>query len=253
MALVGHNGAGKSSALLAAAGLIPLKGAGRVTLHGEDVHAAARRRPKWLRAQVGVALQFPERSFFHATVREEIGFTSKRLGRSRDEVDMGIRHALLLAGLAEETLERSPFSLSGGEKRRVALACAVAHRPSALLLDEPEAGLDIIGMSSVRSLILAFAAEGGAVLAATHDVAWSLSWANRVIVLRGGRQAIDLEIDEAPHAQIADVLGEHLPDRGAWARLSARLQAGGVSLSLPYRDEGAFLNALKDRLGGGRV
>lgn len=251
VALIGHNGAGKSTALLVAGGLVAPIGEGKVTLEGAVVHEAARRRPHWLRARVGIALQFPERSFFQTRVGDEIGFTSRCLGYSRDRVEEGVRRALALVGLNGEILDRSPFGLSGGEKRKVALACAVAHNPSLLLLDEPDAGLDREGMASVRALISEYAASGGALLVATHDVAWALTWATRCIVLHEGRLATDIKVESVGDDVIAGALSDYLPDRGAWGRLVAGARRVGVRLPSPYRDEAAFLAALEKRLGGG--
>lgn len=224
-----------------------------MTFEGQSVQLAARKRPQWLRRRIGITLQFPERSFFQTVVRAEIEFTSRSLRLPQDETEKGVRRALDLVGLEHGILERSPFSLSGGEKRRLAIACALAHGPSLLLLDEPEVGLDRRGVERVRRLISSFTAEGGALVAAVHDVGWALSWADRVITLRHGTVTADFAIEGAPLERIADELAEALPDRGAWARLSARAEQLGATLPLAYRDESGFLQALRERLGGGRA
>ena len=248
IALVGSSGAGKTTALLAAAGLVKPSG-GRVSLDGVDVGEAARKLPTRLRERVGLALQLPERSFFQATVREEIGFTLRRLGRSRGEQEAGIKRAVELLGLDEAILGRSPFSLSGGEKRKVALACAVAHGPSLLLLDEPEAGLDFEGMAAVRSFAGRYVGEGGTLLVSTHDVAWALSWATRFLVLEKGRLVADVRAGGTA-AELAKAIGRYLVDDGAWLELCAKAEAAGLAVPSPYRDVGAFLAFLEERLGG---
>lgn len=194
VACLGPSGAGKSTLLLAAAGLIPYTGTIRIA--GRSVREAARRDPKWFHAQVGLALQFPERSFFAATVRDELSFTARLLGRRRAQIERSIEESLALVGLSPTLLSASPFALSGGERRRLALATVVAHGPRLLLLDEPDSGLDWPGKLLVAALINRLKGEGKGVVVVTHDGEWAASFADRSLTLMRGRW-----VEERPAAE----------------------------------------------------
>jgi len=252
VALVGDNGAGKSTLLQLAAGVLEAS-AGEVWIAGRNVTKERRPWERSLRAQVGIAFQYPERGFFAATVREEVGFTPAVLGGSPTEVEEAVTWALSLVGLDAGYLARSPFRLSGGEKRRVALAGAVAHRPSLLLLDEPEAGMDQDGKRRIKGLIERMRAGGAAVVVATHDVAWALGWADRVILLDAGRVKAAWDVRTGLGEEAAELLKLYLWDLGLLHRLFREAVRRGADLRHPYKDAASFVEALCGALRAGKA
>lgn len=244
IALVGPNGSGKSTLLAACGGLLKITG-GRIELLGREVGRAGTRDARWLRAHVGIALQFPERGFFAATVREELLFTPRRVGKKGD-----LGAVLARVGLPAEILDRSPFSFSGGEKRRLALAAAVAHDPRLLLFDEPEAGLDDEGRQRVGALLREHALGGGAALVATHDVEGAVRWADRIVLLTGGRIQGEARAAEWERGEWPGWILPFLEDEGRAAAVQRAGKARGVDLPPPYRDPLEFLEALERQREG---
>ena len=189
-ALVGPTGAGKSTTVeLACALKFPL--AGSVTVGGIDTADRARRRA--LRAQIGYVSQFPARQLFAETVFDDVAFGPRNLGLAEDEVRARVHDALALVGLepAPAFLARSPFTLSGGQQRSVALAGVLALKTPVLVLDEPMAGLDPRGQARMRALIERLRARGTTLLMVTHNMDDVAELADRVVVLEGGRVVAD--------------------------------------------------------------
>lgn len=248
VALIGPSGSGKSTLLSVSAGLVQAS-AGSVMVAGRELASGKRGRmgvqEHWMRALVGVAFQFPERGFFAATVRDEVGFTPARLGWDAGSVRKAVESALSRVGLDESFADRSPFRLSGGEKRRVALAAAIAHRPKLVLLDEPEVGLDLEGSRQVENLIRALKEEGAAVVVATHDVGAALRWADRCLLLQRGRLTAVVETASGLSREGLGRLSPYLWDGGTLNRLQREGEERGVELSDPYKAPDAFLAALR--------
>lgn len=189
-ALVGRTGAGKSTTVeLACALKFPL--AGSVTVGGIDTADRARRRA--LRAQIGYVSQFPARQLFAETVFDDVAFGPRNLGLAEDEVRARVHDALALVGLepAPAFLARSPFTLSGGQQRSVALAGVLALKTPVLVLDEPMAGLDPHGQIRMRALIARLRAQGTTLLMVTHNMDDVAELADRVVVLECGRVVAD--------------------------------------------------------------
>ena len=184
IALVGPGGAGKSSLLEALAGLLDLT-QGSV-LWGDQT-------PEQLRGQIGIAFQFPERSFFAESVLAEVAYGAHNMGLSEADAEVRAKQALSLLGLPleESFLKRSPFELSGGEARRVALAAVASLKPSVWLLDEPTAGLDAGDAMIVGELIRREAARGCVVIVAGHDIDRFADWTDRWVVLDEGKVLFD--------------------------------------------------------------
>lgn len=173
VAVVGRSGAGKTTLLRTLAGELPPR-AGSVHVAG-----GAPRFP-----EVALADQFPERQFFATTVAEEVSFAARALGRAvRPE---GVREGLEGVGLDAAMASRSPWTLSVGEQRRVAIASLLVVEPRVLLLDEPTASLDGCGRADLGALVRAFRARGGTVVMAGHDWMWSLPLADRAWVVGAG-------------------------------------------------------------------
>jgi energy-coupling factor transporter ATP-binding protein EcfA2 len=184
IALVGPGGAGKSSLLEALAGLLDLeKGSVR---WGDGP-------PERLRGRIGIAFQFPERSFFAESVLAEVAYGARNQGLSVSEAESRAKTALKLLGFSDQEafLQRSPFELSGGEARRVALAAVAVLQPAAWLLDEPTAGLDAGDAKVVGRLIRTEAARGCVVIVAGHDVNRFADWTDRWVVLDEGKIVFD--------------------------------------------------------------
>lgn len=180
--VAGATGSGKSTLLRLASGLLS-PGAGEITLRGERLTPAA------ARGTVGMVFQNPEAQLFADTVLDDVGFGPRNLGKSVSEAAAVAREALETVGLDPEVLgQRSPFSLSGGQARRVAIAGVIAMHPRYLLLDEPSAGLDAAGRTHLHS-ILSRVRESSGVVVVSHDLDEMLPLCDRVLVLDGGRSA----------------------------------------------------------------
>ncbi len=194
--VIGHTGSGKSTLVQHLNGLLRPT-SGQVLLDGEDIWA----KPKQIRRvrfRVGMVFQYPEHQLFEETVRRDIAFGPKNMGLSDEEISRRVQKAASFAGIREELLDVSPFDLSGGQKRRVAIAGVMAMEPEILVLDEPTAGLDPRGREELLCQIRRFAVENGTtVLLVSHSMEDVAQAANKVLVMNGGRVAMF-----APTAQV---------------------------------------------------
>ena len=223
--LIGHTGSGKSTLIQHLNALLKPAG-GQVLVDGEDIHQPGRSLSA--RLKVGLVFQYPEYQLFEETVRKDVGFGPRNLGLSDAEVDARVSEALRRVGLSEGDWEKSPFELSGGQKRRAAIAGVLAMRPEFLVLDEPAAGLDPAGRSSMRALVNSLHADGTTVLMVSHSMDDVATLCNRILVMNGGR----LEMDAAPaevFRQGERLRAMHLDLPGA-ARLRDKLNADGFDL-----------------------
>lgn len=178
----GNNGSGKSTLLRCLAGLAR-PSSGHVTIDGHD---AAVSRPK-----IGLAVQFPERALFERTAFDDLAFGPRNMGMPADEVKRQVESAVDAVGFGRELLGVSPRTLSHGQKRLLAIACAIAHGPGYLFLDEPAAGLDYQGRKTIIRLISELNSGGMTVVVATHDPAGMLDRCTRLVALDGGRVVVD--------------------------------------------------------------
>ena len=223
--LIGHTGSGKSTLIQHLNALLKPAG-GQVLVDGEDIHQPGRSLSA--RLKVGLVFQYPEYQLFEETVRKDVGFGPRNLGLSDAEVDARVSEALRRVGLSEGDWEKSPFELSGGQKRRAAIAGVLAMRPEFLVLDEPAAGLDPAGRSSMRALVNSLHADGTTVIMVSHSMDDVATLCNRILVMNGGR----LEMDAAPaevFRQGERLRAMHLDLPGA-ARLRDKLTADGFDL-----------------------
>ena len=167
--IIGHTGSGKSTFVQHLNGLLRPT-SGQVLLNGQDIWAEPK-KIRGVRFQVGMVFQYPEHQLFEDTVSKDIAFGPRNMGLSEQEVEERVRGAARAVGLAEELLEKSPFELSGGEKRRVAIAGVLAMKPEVLILDEPTAGLDPRGRDMILRLIAEYHRQTGAtVLLVSHSM-----------------------------------------------------------------------------------
>lgn len=180
--LIGHTGSGKSTLIQHLNGLLR-PSEGRVLLDGRDIWSDDT-KIRDVRFKVGLVFQYPEYQLFEETVEKDIAFGPTNMGLSADEVAERVREAARFVGIDEAELEKSPFELSGGQKRRVAIAGVIAMRPEVLILDEPTAGLDPRGRREILGRIMDYHRESGAtILLVTHSMEEAARYADRIIVL----------------------------------------------------------------------
>ncbi|AER66413.1 cobalt ABC transporter, ATPase subunit [Thermovirga lienii DSM 17291] len=185
VSVVGHTGSGKSTlAQHLNALLVPTKGKVEVDgiLVGDDT-----REHRKIRQRVGLIFQYPEQQLFEETVFAEVAFGPRNWGVSEEEIPVRVREALQAVGLDESFWERNPFQLSGGEKRRVAIASILSIRPRYLVLDEPTAGLDSKGRDELCSLLRQLKVSGTGIIHVTHDLELALEYSDKILVLESGK------------------------------------------------------------------
>lgn len=180
--IMGHTGSGKSTLVQMLNGLIKPH-SGQVLLNGKDIWEKPKEIKK-IRFQVGMVFQYPEYQLFEETVYKDIAFGPKNMGLSEAEIDTSVRRAARFVGLKDELLNKSPFDLSGGEKRRAAIAGVIAMDPEVLILDEPTAGLDPMGRDVLLSQIVQYHKERkNTVLMVSHSMEDLARIADRIIVM----------------------------------------------------------------------
>ena len=188
--LIGHTGSGKSTFVQHLNGLLE-PSSGSVLLDGVDINSSKRLKAQ-ARFSVGLVFQYPEYQLFEETVYKYIAFGSKNMKLGKQEIDERVREAAGFVGLPESVFERSPLELSGGQKRRVAIAGVIAMRPSVLVLDEPTAGLDPDGCRSILKNITDYRdATGATIILVSHSMEDVARIADRLIVFHGGSVAMD--------------------------------------------------------------
>lgn len=187
--LIGHTGSGKSTLIQHLNGLIRAT-SGRILYNGEDIYAKDYHM-KDLRSKVGLVFQYPEHQLFETDVFADVCFGPKNLGLDQEEVKKRARHALDLVGMDESFYEKSPFELSGGQKRRVAIAGVLAMRPQMMILDEPTAGLDPRGRDEILDQIGRLNREHGmTILLVSHSMEDVARLVDRIIVMNKGQVAL---------------------------------------------------------------
>ena len=190
LGIIGHTGSGKSTLIQHLNGLLKPT-SGEVLLGGENLHQS----PEFLhraRFRVGLVFQYPEYQLFEETVYRDIAFGPKNMGLDEAEIDRRVREAAELTGIEEADLNRSPFDLSGGQKRRAAIAGVIAMEPEVLILDEPTAGLDPQGSAEILDNLFAFRRKtGAAVVMVSHNMEEVARYAERILVMCGSRLAMD--------------------------------------------------------------
>lgn len=199
LGIIGHTGSGKSTFIQHLNALI-IPQEGTVTV--EDIILSNAKKPKpdlkRLRSIVGMVFQYPEYQLFDETVEKDVSFGPKNLGLDKDEIGQRVKEAIELVGLDYESIkDRAPFELSGGQKRRVAIAGVIAMRPKVLILDEPTAGLDPFGKEQILNMITDIKEKSGAtVIVISHDVNEITRYATRIVVFNEGKVLYDLPMKE---------------------------------------------------------
>ena len=188
--IIGHTGSGKSTLMQQMNGLLKPT-SGQVLLDGVDIWSD-KKLTRQARFRVGLVFQYPEYQLFEETVYRDIAFGPKNMGLDEKEVDRRVREAAGFVGLTEAQLEVSPFDLSGGQKRRVAIAGVIAMEPEVLILDEPTAGLDPVGRAEILGNIEAYRqAKNATIMMVSHSMEDVARLTDRLLVMNGSRLAMD--------------------------------------------------------------
>lgn len=186
LGIIGHTGSGKSTLIQHLNGLLKPT-SGQVLFQGQDIWSDPQRTIQ-TRFHVGLVFQYPEYQLFEETVYKDISFGPKNMGLDEGEVDRRVRQAARFVGLRDDQLEKSPFELSGGQKRRVAIAGVIAMEPKVLILDEPTAGLDPVGVESILGNIRDYhRAHNATVILVSHSMEEVARTVDRLVVVNDGK------------------------------------------------------------------
>ena len=227
LGIIGHTGSGKSTFIQHLNGLLKPT-SGQILFHGEDIWKD-KAFTRDVRFRVGLVFQYPEYQLFEETVYDDIAFGPKNMGLDSEEVDRRVRRAAGFAGIKEENLKKSPFDLSGGQKRRAAIAGVIAMEPDVLILDEPTAGLDPVGRQKILDNIRAYQkAQNASIVMVTHSMEEIADCADRLYVMNEGRVAMT----GTPHEVFsqADRLVQVGLDVPAVTRVFLRLRELGIDV-----------------------
>ena len=234
--IIGHTGSGKSTLMQHLNGLLKPT-SGSVLLGGKDLWCD-KKFTRQSRFRVGLVFQYPEYQLFEESVYKDIAFGPKNMGLKADEIDRRVREAAGFVGLTEAQLEVSPFDLSGGQKRRVAIAGVIAMEPEVLILDEPTAGLDPEGREEILGNIEAYReAKNATIMMVSHSMNDVARLTDRLLVLNRGTLAMDgTPADVFAHAQQMLEMGLDIPEV---TRIFLKLQQQGLPVGPVYTLEQA--------------
>ena len=244
--VIGHTGSGKSTLMQQLNGLLKPT-SGKILLDGKDIWSD-KKLTRQARFRVGLVFQYPEYQLFEETVYKDIAFGPKNMGLSQAEIDRRVREAAAIVGLTEAQLEVSPFDLSGGQKRRVAIAGVIAMEPEILILDEPTAGLDPQGREEILKNIEDYRKSHNAtVMMVSHSMDDVARLTDRLLVLNGSHLAMDGTPDEVfARAEELVTMGLNIPQV---TRVFLELRELGLDVPLVYTMERA-VEVLKKIRGG---
>ncbi len=245
--IIGHTGSGKSTLMQQLNGLLKPT-SGQVLLDGKDIWSD-KKLTRQARFRVGLVFQYPEYQLFEETVYKDIAFGPKNMGLKPEEVDRRVREAAGFVGLTEKQLEVSPFDLSGGQKRRVAIAGVIAMEPEVLILDEPTAGLDPIGRAEILGNIESYRkAKNATIMMVSHSMEDVARLTDRLLVMNGSKLAMDGTPAEVfTHAEELVEMGLNIPQV---TQIFLHLRAMGLNVENVYTI-GQAVQQLKLRKGGG--
>ena len=209
--IIGHTGSGKSTLMQQLNGLLK-PASGEILLDGTDIWSD-RKLTRQARFRVGLVFQYPEYQLFEETVYKDIAFGPRNMGLKEDEIDRRVREAAGFVGLTEEQLNVSPFDLSGGQKRRVAIAGVIAMEPEVLILDEPTAGLDPVGRGAILQNIEDYRkAKNATIMMVSHSMEDVARLTDRLLVMNGSHLAMDGTPAEVfNHAEELVEMGLNIP------------------------------------------
>jgi energy-coupling factor transport system ATP-binding protein len=248
--IIGHTGSGKSTLMQQLNGLLKPT-AGKVLLDGKDIWAD-KVTTRQARFRVGLVFQYPEYQLFEESVYKDIAFGPGNMGLSKEEIDRRVRESARIVGLTEEQLKVSPFELSGGQKRRVAIAGVIAMEPEILILDEPTAGLDPTGREAILKNIQDYRREKNAtIMMVSHSMNDVARLTDRLLVMNHARIALDGTPHEVfRHAEELLEMGLDIPELTC---VFLQLQRMGLDVEPVYTREQAMEALLKLKGGDGRA
>ena len=227
LGIIGHTGSGKSTLIQHLNGLLKPT-SGQILYQGEDIWSDPK-VTRLTRFRVGLVFQYPEYQLFEETVYKDISFGPKNMGLDEKEVDRRVREAAYFVGLRDDQLDKSPFELSGGQKRRVAIAGVIAMEPRVLILDEPTAGLDPVGVESILGNIRDYHQSNNAtIILVSHSMEEVARTVDRLVVVNDGRipfQGPPREVFR--HGAELERMGLGVPQM---TRVFSRLRAMGVDI-----------------------
>ena len=246
--IIGHTGSGKSTLMQQMNGLLKPT-SGQVLLDGVDIWSD-KKLTRQARFRVGLVFQYPEYQLFEETVYRDIAFGPKNMGLDEKEVDRRVREAAGFVGLTQAQLEVSPFDLSGGQKRRVAIAGVIAMEPEVLILDEPTAGLDPVGRAEILGNIEDYRqAKNATIMMVSHSMEDVARLTDRLLVMNGSRLAMDGTPSEVfSRAQELLAMGLNIPQV---TQVFLKLKALGLDVKSVYTMEQAVAEIV--RLRGGKT
>ena len=244
--IIGHTGSGKSTLMQHLNGLLKPT-SGQIVLDGKDIWSD-KKLTRQARFRVGLVFQYPEYQLFEETVYKDIAFGPKNMGLSTEEIDRRVREAAGFVGVTEEQLEVSPFDLSGGQKRRVAIAGVIAMEPEILILDEPTAGLDPAGREDILKNIDRYRKEKNAtIMMVSHSMNDVARLTQRLIVMSNARLVLDGTPQEVfSHAQELVDMGLDIPEL---TRIFLELKKLGLDVAPVYTMDQAIEALVKLRGG----
>ncbi len=210
--IIGHTGSGKST-LISHLNAILRPTEGQILVDGTDLWNCSKAERIATRFKVGLVFQYPEYQLFEETVYKDIAFGPKNMGLPEEEIDRRVRESLAFVGMKEDCLERSPFDLSGGQKRRIAIAGVMALEPKVLVLDEPAAGLDPKGRDEILARLKEYHAQThSTVLLVSHSMEDIAKNANTAVVMEQGRLKMHAPVEEVfAHADELSAMGLDVP------------------------------------------
>ena len=246
--IIGHTGSGKSTLMQQLNGLLKPT-SGQVLFDGVDIWSD-KKLTRQARFRVGLVFQYPEYQLFEETVYRDIAFGPKNMGLDEKEVDRRVREAAGFVGLTPEQLEVSPFDLSGGQKRRVAIAGVIAMEPEVLILDEPTAGLDPVGRAEILGNIEAYRrARNATIMMVSHSMEDVARLTDRLLVMNGSKLAMDAAPAQVfSHAEELVQMGLNIPQV---TQVFLNLKKLGLDVANVYTIEQAVAEI--KRLRGGAV
>lgn len=209
--IIGHTGSGKSTLMQQLNGLLKPT-VGTVMLDGKDIWSD-KKLTRQARFRVGLVFQYPEYQLFEETVYQDIAFGPRNMGLDEKEIDRRVREAAGFVGLSEQQLSVSPFDLSGGQKRRVAIAGVIAMEPEVLILDEPTAGLDPVGRADILGNIQSYRkAKNATIMMVSHSMEDVARLTDRLLVLNGSKLAMQgSPVEVFAHAEQLKQMGLSIP------------------------------------------
>ena len=234
--VIGHTGSGKSTLMQHLNGLLKPT-SGQILLDGKDIWSD-KKLTRQSRFRVGLVFQYPEYQLFEETVYKDIAFGPKNMGLKSDEIDRRVREAAELVGITEAMLQASPFDLSGGQKRRAAIAGVIAMEPEVLILDEPTAGLDPEGREAVLANIESYRrAKNATIMMVSHSMSDVARLTERLLVMNNATLAMDgTPMEVFARAQELLDMGLDIPEV---TRIFLRLQKMGIPVNQVYTVEQA--------------